>query len=57
MPPQMKLTAITLDCAGPETPAAFYQQATGLELHPKSNGDFAERRQAPAGHPFCLIRG
>lgn len=21
--------------------AAFYRQATGLELHPKSNGDFA----------------
>ncbi|QIZ00309.1 VOC family protein [Streptomyces sp. S1D4-11] len=41
MPPQMKLTAITLDCADPEALAAFYQQATGLELHPKSNGDFA----------------
>ncbi|MFF7886512.1 VOC family protein [Streptomyces sp. NPDC007896] len=41
MPPQMKLTAITLDCADPETLAAFYQQATGLELHPRSNGDFA----------------
>ncbi|MGY0055434.1 VOC family protein [Streptomyces sp. LZ34] len=41
MPPQMKLTAITLDCADPETLAAFYRQATGLELHPESNGDFA----------------
>jgi catechol 2,3-dioxygenase-like lactoylglutathione lyase family enzyme len=41
MPAQMKLTAITLDCADPEALAAFYQQATGLELHPKSNGDFA----------------
>ncbi|MCF3105798.1 VOC family protein [Streptomyces roseoverticillatus] len=41
MPLQMKLTAITLDCADPETLAAFYQQATGLELHPASDGDFA----------------
>ncbi|MET7780451.1 VOC family protein [Streptomyces sp. NPDC005388] len=41
MPPQMKLTAITLDCADPETLAAFYQQATGFELHPESDGDFA----------------
>ncbi|MGW1503331.1 VOC family protein [Streptomyces mirabilis] len=41
MPPHMKLTAITLDCADPETLASFYQQATGLELHPRSNGDFA----------------
>ena len=41
MPPQLKLTAITLDCADPEALAAFYRQATGLEPHPKSNGDFA----------------
>ncbi|WP_405876612.1 VOC family protein [Streptomyces sp. NBC_01136] len=41
MPPQMKLTAITLDCADPEALAAFYRQATGLELHPKSDSDFA----------------
>ncbi|MEU1820430.1 VOC family protein [Streptomyces roseifaciens] len=41
MPPQMKLTAITLDCADPEALAAFYQQATGLEPHPESDGDFA----------------
>lgn len=41
MPPQMKLKAITLDCADPETLAAFYHRATGLELHPESNGDFA----------------
>jgi hypothetical protein len=41
MPPQMKLTAVTLDCADPEALGAFYRQATGLELHPKSNGDFA----------------
>ncbi|MCG7526844.1 VOC family protein [Streptomyces sp. OfavH-34-F] len=41
MPFQMKLTAITLDCADPEAMAAFYQQATGFELHPKSDGDFA----------------
>ncbi|MFI2714804.1 VOC family protein [Streptomyces collinus] len=37
----MKLSAITLDCADPLTLAAFYQQATGLELHPKSGPDFA----------------
>lgn len=41
MPPQMKLTATILDCADPEALAAFYRQATGLELHPKSNGDYA----------------
>ncbi|MGY5045433.1 VOC family protein [Streptomyces sp. 900105755] len=41
MPLQMKLTAITLDCPDPEALAAFYRQATGLELHPKSNCDFA----------------
>lgn len=41
MPPQLKLTAITLDCPDPQALAAFYRQATGLELHPKSNGDFA----------------
>jgi catechol 2,3-dioxygenase-like lactoylglutathione lyase family enzyme len=37
----MKLTAITLDCADPESLAAFYREATGLEPHPESNGDFA----------------
>lgn len=41
MPPQMKLTAITLDCADPEVMAAFYREATGFELHPKSDADFA----------------
>ena len=41
MPLRMKLTAITFDCADPEALAAFYRQATGLELHPKSNGDCA----------------
>lgn len=41
MTPQMKLTAITLDCADPEVLAVFYQGATGLELHPESNQDFA----------------
>ncbi|GGT75794.1 hypothetical protein GCM10010207_86070 [Streptomyces atratus] len=39
--PQMKPTVITPDCADPEAPAVFYRQATGLELHPKSDGDFA----------------
>jgi catechol 2,3-dioxygenase-like lactoylglutathione lyase family enzyme len=37
----MKLTAITLDCPDPRALAAFYQQATGLELHPASDDDFA----------------
>ncbi|MFD8224672.1 VOC family protein [Streptomyces massasporeus] len=37
----MKLSAITLDCADPPALAAFYQQATGLEPHPKSDADFA----------------
>ncbi|MFB6979008.1 VOC family protein [Streptomyces scopuliridis] len=41
MPPHMKLSAITLDCPDPLALAAFYQQATGLEPHPKSNPDFA----------------
>jgi hypothetical protein len=41
MPLQMKLSAITLDCPDPLVLAAFYQQATGLEPHPKSNADFA----------------
>jgi len=38
---QMKLTAITLDCADPEGLAGFYQQATGFVPHPKSNREFA----------------
>ncbi|MFF5933834.1 VOC family protein [Streptomyces sp. NPDC012508] len=41
MPPLMKLSAVTLDCADPRALAAFYQQATGLELHPKSDDAFA----------------
>ncbi|MEU8877711.1 VOC family protein [Streptomyces javensis] len=41
MPPQMKLRAITLDCSDPLALATFYQQATGLEPHPKSDADFA----------------
>ncbi|GJF30425.1 glyoxalase [Kitasatospora sp. NE20-6] len=41
MPPQMKLTAITLDCPDPQALAAFYRQATGLALHPGSDDDFA----------------
>ncbi|MDK1347520.1 VOC family protein [Streptomyces sp. 378] len=40
----MMLSAITLDCADPPALAAFYQQATGLEPHPKSNADFAALR-------------
>ncbi|MCL2733661.1 MAG: VOC family protein, partial [Actinomycetia bacterium] len=41
MPPLTKLTAITLDCADPLVLAAFYQQATGLAPHPKSDAEFA----------------
>ncbi|AYC36406.1 VOC family protein [Streptomyces griseorubiginosus] len=41
MPLQLKLSAITLDCPDPMALAAFYQQATGLPLHPESNADFA----------------
>lgn len=41
MAPQMTLMAITLDCRDLLALAAFYQQATGLEPHPKSNADFA----------------
>ncbi|WP_329395690.1 VOC family protein [Streptomyces melanogenes] len=41
MPLKMKLTAITLDCADPLALAAFYQQAVGLEPHPKSDAEFA----------------
>ncbi|MEU9211127.1 VOC family protein [Streptomyces sp. NPDC048415] len=41
MPLQMKLSAITLDCPDPLALAAFYQEATGLEPHPKSDADFA----------------
>ncbi|MCX4399148.1 VOC family protein [Streptomyces sp. NBC_00264] len=41
MPLRMKLDAITLDCPDPPALAAFYQQVTGLELHPESDADFA----------------
>ncbi|GAB2977960.1 VOC family protein [Streptomyces pseudoechinosporeus] len=41
MPLQMELVAITLDCPDPPALAAFYQQATGFEPHPKSDADFA----------------
>jgi catechol 2,3-dioxygenase-like lactoylglutathione lyase family enzyme len=41
MPPLMTLRAITLDCADPLALAAFYQAATGLAPHPKSDAEFA----------------
>ncbi|MFD9481062.1 MULTISPECIES: VOC family protein [Streptomyces] len=41
MPPLMRLTAITLDCADPQALAAFYARATGFEPHPGSGTDFA----------------
>ena|SRR3990170_1991677 len=37
----LTLTAITLDCADPMHLAAFYQRATGLEPHPRSDAQFA----------------
>ncbi|TDB69452.1 VOC family protein [Micromonospora sp. KC723] len=40
MPPRLKLTAITLDCPDPRALAAFYQQATGLDIDAKSGDDF-----------------
>ncbi|MER6951325.1 VOC family protein [Nonomuraea sp. NPDC000554] len=40
MPSKLKLTAINLDCPDPRALAAFYQQATGLELAPGSGDDF-----------------
>jgi Glyoxalase-like domain len=51
MPVKMKLTAITLDCPDPRALAAFYQQATALDLHPQSGDDFAG---LTGGHPFRL---
>ncbi|MCX4850291.1 VOC family protein [Streptomyces sp. NBC_00893] len=41
MPLRMKSDAITLDCPDPPALAAFCQEATGLELHPESDADFA----------------
>lgn len=41
MPLRMELVAVTLDCPDPLILAAFYQQATGFEPHPKSNAEFA----------------
>ncbi|MFF7648706.1 VOC family protein [Streptomyces sp. NPDC007983] len=38
---RMKLVAINLDCPDPLALAAFYEQATGFEPHPKSDADFA----------------
>ncbi|MER6429280.1 VOC family protein [Streptomyces sp. 900105245] len=41
MPPQRKLSAITLDRPDPPALAAFYQRATGLEPHPECDAAFA----------------
>jgi catechol 2,3-dioxygenase-like lactoylglutathione lyase family enzyme len=41
MTPLMNLSAITLDCPDPLALATFYQQATGLKVHPESNAEFA----------------
>ncbi|MFE4332954.1 VOC family protein [Streptomyces sp. NPDC056831] len=40
MPVHMKLIAVNLDCPDPLALASFYQQATGLAPHPKSDADF-----------------
>ncbi|RJL32233.1 VOC family protein [Bailinhaonella thermotolerans] len=40
----MRLTAITLDCADPMALAAFYRDATGLPLDPRSTEEFAGLR-------------
>lgn len=37
----MKLCAVTLDCPDPQALVDFYQRATGLELHPESDAEFA----------------
>jgi hypothetical protein len=42
----MRLSAITLDCPDPLALAMFYQQATGLGLHPESNAEFAALESA-----------
>jgi hypothetical protein len=41
MTPQLRMTAITLDCPDPLALMAFYQAATGLPPHPKSDAAFA----------------
>ncbi|MFI0943883.1 VOC family protein [Streptomyces sp. NPDC021020] len=41
MTPQLRMTAITLDCPDPLALMAFYEAATGLPRHPKSDADFA----------------
>jgi catechol 2,3-dioxygenase-like lactoylglutathione lyase family enzyme len=41
MPSTMKLTAITLDCPDAKALAAFYHQATGLEIVSESDDDFS----------------
>ena len=51
MPLQMKLTAITLDCADPEALAAFYEQATSFAPHPESDQRSAMRSGLPHRGP------
>ncbi len=43
----MRLTAVTLDCAGPPALAALYGTATGLDLDERSTGDFAALTSTP----------
>ncbi|MEU8761471.1 VOC family protein [Streptomyces sp. NPDC048659] len=52
MSPLMKLSAITLDCAEPRVLAAFYQEVTGLEPHPRSDDDFASLRSGDGDGPI-----
>ncbi|MFE1596994.1 VOC family protein [Nocardia sp. NPDC058705] len=44
--PPMELVAISLDCADPEELAEFYHRATGFELHPESDSEFAGLNRA-----------
>lgn len=43
----MRLTAVTLACAGPPASAAFYGAASGPDLDERSTGDFAAPTSTP----------
>lgn len=43
----MRLTAVTLDYAGPPALANFYGAATGPDLDERSTGDFAALTSTP----------
>lgn len=54
MPPQMKLTAITLDCADP---GALLRKLGATKPEAQPGGDRWRVFTDPAGHPFCLTKG